>query len=75
MARWAKRIAACKYANLGRTKIDELIAEGHLRAKKEPGGHSAPVYIDLDSIDEFFANLPDQKLQNPRRQKSGQHAA
>jgi hypothetical protein len=58
MARWKKRLAAFEYAGMGHTKGDELIALGHFRAKKEEGGRRATVYVDLDSIDEFFENLP-----------------
>jgi hypothetical protein len=76
MARWAKRLVACKYAGCGRTKMDWLIGERLVRAKKESDSRSSPVYVDLDSIDEYRENLPDAKgTINPRRQKSGQHAA
>ncbi len=57
MARWEKRLAACQYAKIGKTKIDRLIAEGKVRAKKEDGGRNAPVFVDLDSIDEFYEGM------------------
>jgi hypothetical protein len=57
--RWAKRPQACKYAGIGRTKLDELIGEGRIEARKEDGGgRNTPVWVDLNSIDAFFANLP-----------------
>jgi excisionase family DNA binding protein len=57
MARWEKRLAACQYAKISKTKIDRLIAEGRIRAKKDDGGRNAPVFIDLDSIDEYYDSL------------------
>jgi hypothetical protein len=60
--RWVKRLSACKYAGLGRSKLDELILSGLIRAKKEPGNPQAPVYVDLTSIDQFYDSLPDAPL-------------
>jgi len=58
MPRWVKRMVACKYAGWGRTKMDGLISEGKIRANKEgEGGTNAPVHVDLDSIDEFYAAM------------------
>jgi hypothetical protein len=59
MARWVKRLEGCRYGGFGRTKLDGLIAEGRLRAKKDEGGRNAPVFVDLDSIDELYASMRD----------------
>lgn len=69
--RWVKRLAACKYADMGRTKLDVLIDQGRVRAKKEPGNPQAPVYVDLDSIDEYYNSLPDA----PRKSETEVSAA
>jgi hypothetical protein len=62
--RWAKRLAACKYADIGKTKLDELIGKGLIRAKKVPGSSpNTSVYVDLDSVDQYFDSLPDAPLQ------------
>jgi hypothetical protein len=45
---------------MGRTKLDELIDQGLIKAKKAPGEHNAPVYVDLDSIDAYYESLPDK---------------
>lgn len=68
MARWEKRLAACKYANISKTKMDRLIAEGKVTAKKEDGGRNAPVFIDLDSIDQFYNGMKPARGV-PRRDK------
>jgi hypothetical protein len=60
-SRWVKRLEACRYAGIGKTKMDGLIAEGRVRAKKDAGGRNAPVFIDLTSIDEVYASMRDAK--------------
>jgi hypothetical protein len=62
---------ACKYAGLGRSKIDKLIGQGLIEARKEDGGINAPVYIDLDSIDAFFTNL--RKARGAKKRDPEQH--
>jgi hypothetical protein len=57
MPRWTKRLEAARYAGVGRSKLDKLIGQNLIQAKKEDGSPNAPVYVDLDSIDAFFANL------------------
>ena len=69
MARWEKRLDACKYAKCGKTKMDGWIADKRVRAKKDEGGHSAPVYIDLDSIDEMFQQMK-PALGSPRKRRN-----
>ena len=59
-SRWVKRLEACRYAGIGRTKMDGLITEGRVRAKKDEGGRNAPVFVDLDSIDEMYASMRDK---------------
>jgi hypothetical protein len=59
--RWERRAKACEYARIGKTKMDQWIAAGHVAAKKEPGGHSRMVLVDLNSIDEFYASMPDAR--------------
>ena len=59
MARWRKRLEACVYAGLGRTKLDGLIDAGLIEAKKEdPANPRSMVFVDLDSVDRYFENLP-----------------
>jgi hypothetical protein len=55
--------AACRLPlrEKGKTKMDELIEAGKVRAKKE-GGRNGAVDIDLDSIDEYYDSLPDAGL-------------
>ena len=61
MARWVKRLDACKIAAVGRTKLDQLIAAGLVRAKKDPSGRNTTVYVDLDSVDAYYEGLPDAR--------------
>jgi hypothetical protein len=53
--RWATRREAMSYARIGSTKMNELLQEGALLAKK----HGRKVIVDLNSIDEFYGALPD----------------
>ena len=54
MARWEKRLAACQYARLGKSKLDRLVREGKIAAKKDGDGVNASVFIDLDTVDRWF---------------------
>ena len=45
-------------AHVGNTKGHQLINEGRIRAVKLDG----KTLIDLDSVDEFLASLPDARL-------------
>jgi hypothetical protein len=65
--RWVKRLEACRYASVGRTKLDGWIAQGRVRAKKDEGGGSAPVFVDLNSIDELFERMRDAPGQPRQR--------
>ena len=65
MARWTKRNDAAKYSGYGLTKFNQLIKDGLIPAKKEPGKPQAPVTIDLDDVDRFFQNLPDVSKKSP----------
>jgi hypothetical protein len=75
VARWRKRIEACKYAGVGRTKLDKLIGLGLVEARKEDGGPNAAVFVDLDSIDTYYASLRKapglRKI--PSRKREGAH--
>ena len=73
--RWAKRLAACKYANIGRSKLDKLIGLGLVEARKEDGGPNAPVFVNLDSIDSYYANLRKAPgLRIRKRQLASEHS-
>jgi hypothetical protein len=68
MAHWMKRLAFCRERGVGRTKIDELIGLGVVRAKKEGTSKNAPVLIDDSSYDDYVESLPDARgSQNPKR--------
>jgi hypothetical protein len=74
MPRWAKRLKACEYAGIGRTKLDEMIRSGRVSAKKDEGGRNAPVYVNLDSIDEMYAAMRDAKGSPPKHHRQTQAA-
>jgi hypothetical protein len=59
MARWVKKRQACREKGIGVTKMNELIAQGLVRAKKEAGGMQGHVWIDTHSYDSYIENLPD----------------
>ncbi len=48
---------ACTYGKFSHTKLYALIHAGRVKAKK----FDNRTLIDLDSIDEMFANLPDAR--------------
>jgi hypothetical protein len=80
MARWEKRLKACGYAGWGRSKMDYLIGLNLVEAKKEDGGRNAPVWINLDSIDAYKANMRKAlglrnipKAKRERRERPPQH--
>jgi hypothetical protein len=53
--RWATRVEALSYARLGATRFNELMQNRQVVAKKNGG----KVIVDLNSVDDFFATLPD----------------
>jgi hypothetical protein len=53
--RWATRQEAMAYARMGATRFNELMQERKIVAKKNGG----KVVIDLNSIDDLYASLPD----------------
>jgi hypothetical protein len=59
--RWIKRLAFCEEVGISRTKCDEHIAFGHIDARKEEGGRSAPIWVDVDSYHHYIASLPKAK--------------
>jgi hypothetical protein len=59
MAHWVKRLKLCRERDIGRTKLDELIALGHVRAKKAGPARNAAVLADMDSYDAYVESLPD----------------
>jgi hypothetical protein len=66
VARWKKRKDALEYLEglIGLTKLSELISDGVVEAKKEPG-HNSTVFVNLDSLDSWIQNLP----KAPRRRE------
>jgi hypothetical protein len=52
--RWGSRKQAMAEANVGPTKLNELMMGGRIVAKRLDG----KVVIDLDSIQELYASLP-----------------
>jgi hypothetical protein len=54
--RWATRREAMSYGRLGSTKFSELVKDRRIVAKKLDG---RKLLIDLNSIDEFYAALPE----------------
>jgi excisionase family DNA binding protein len=53
--RYARIREACEYSNISRTTLYELIHAGKIEAKKG-GRHTT--WVDLDSVDRYFADLP-----------------
>jgi hypothetical protein len=53
--RWATRQEAMAYARVGATKMNDLMHDRRIFAKKLDG----KVVVDLNSIDEFYGALPD----------------
>jgi hypothetical protein len=53
--RWATRLEAMRYARVGSTKMNEMMQSGCIRAKKD----GRKVIVDLNSIDRYYAALPD----------------
>jgi hypothetical protein len=53
--RWATRREAMAYARMGSTKMNDLLQGRAILAKK----HGRKVIVDLNSIDAFYAALPD----------------
>jgi hypothetical protein len=56
--RYVPRKVGFKALNVGNTKGHDLINRGLIRAKKLDG----KTLIDLDSVDEFLASLPDARV-------------
>jgi hypothetical protein len=54
--RWATRREAMAHARVGATKLNHLMRDKRIHAKKLDG---AKVLIDLNSIDTLYAALPD----------------
>jgi predicted transcriptional regulator len=52
--RWGSRKQAMAEANVGPTKLNEMMMSGRIVAKRLDG----KVLIDLDSIQELYASLP-----------------
>jgi hypothetical protein len=53
--RWATRQEAMAYGKIGSTLMNELLQGGKLFAKKQGN----KVIVDLNSIDDYYASLPD----------------
>ena len=53
--RWATRQEAMAYSRTGATRFNELMQQKLIVAKKNGG----KVVVDLNSIDDYFASLPD----------------
>jgi hypothetical protein len=53
--RWATRREAMAYARVGSTKMNEMMQSRLILAKKD----GRKVIIDLNSIDSYYAALPD----------------
>jgi hypothetical protein len=53
--RWATRLEAMTYARMGATRFNELMQDRKIVAKKNGG----KVVVDLNSIDDLYASLPD----------------
>jgi hypothetical protein len=53
--RYASRKEAMAYMRVGSTKMNELMQAGLIAAKK----HGVKVIVDLDSVDNYYAALPD----------------
>jgi hypothetical protein len=53
--RWATRLQAMEYSQTGATKFNELMQQKKITAKKDGNR----IKVDLNSIDDLFASLPD----------------
>jgi hypothetical protein len=60
--RCASRKLGFKVLGVGNTKGHDLINRGLIRAKKLDG----KTLIDLDSVDDFLASLPDARVVQPK---------
>jgi hypothetical protein len=56
--RYVPRKVAFNALNVGTTKGHDLINRGRIKAKKLDG----KTLIDMDSVDEFLASLPDARV-------------
>jgi hypothetical protein len=76
MANWVRRLRATRERPVGKTKLDELIAQGRVRAKKEGTAKNAAVLVDLDSYDAYVEALPDaQGSLNPKKKATRRNTA
>jgi hypothetical protein len=55
--RWATRLEGMAYGKIGATTMNALMHDGKITAKKR--GNT--VIVDLNSIDDYYADLPDVK--------------
>ena len=63
--RWATRREAMSYGRMGSTKMNELLQSGRIYAKKD--GRKG--IVCLDSIDRYYAALPDVGSASPKPQQ------
>lgn len=52
-----RKLEAAKYIGIGRTKIEELIAQGRLEAKRAGG----VVLVTVESLDAYLDGLPNAR--------------
>jgi hypothetical protein len=55
LPRWATRLEAMAYGRIGSTRMNELMQGRKIVAKKSGG----KIVVDLNSVDDYFATLPD----------------
>jgi hypothetical protein len=53
--RWGTRLEAMAYGRMGSTRLNDLMQERKIVAKKS----GTKVLVDLDSIDDYYDALPD----------------
>lgn len=57
--RWLKVSEVCRYAGLSPKTVKMMLADGHLRGDRTPGGHWR---VDRESVDEWFGAADEKAI-------------